>query len=200
MGEIPRDDLDELSALWLRQWPAPPGDVPMRRAYPDRWVRFHALPESKQYPEDEGEYGVVLGRHQALLAELGELSPSDDGVLYVLVNEWSEQAEPVGRMAALQKALPNAQYCDSWLDERYRDGVHSHQYVSRCARSSPEISALLRLVADGLDVEVTLIPSNVGWLYSPYPGGVDIFAPSADARDALRTAHPTWLSTDRSGM
>ncbi|MGC5005236.1 DUF3885 domain-containing protein [Streptomyces sp. NBC_00353] len=66
--------------------------------------------------------------------------------------------------------------------------------------TSPSSEDAERLVADDLDVEVTLIPSDVGWLYSPYPGGVDIFAPSAVARDALRTAHPTWLSTDRSGM
>ncbi|MFE9967538.1 hypothetical protein [Streptomyces sp. NPDC005525] len=84
--------------------------------------------------------------------------------------------------------------------ERYRDGVYSHQYVNRCARYSPEISALLRLVADDLGVEVTLVPSDVGWLYRPYPEGVDIFAASADVRDALKTAHPAWLSTDRSGM
>src|SRR5205814_2205884 len=42
----------------------------MRVALRPRWVRFHSLPESKRYPEDEVEYESVLHRHNCILGEL----------------------------------------------------------------------------------------------------------------------------------
>lgn len=42
----------------------------LRVTFPERWVRFHSLPGSKRYPEDETEYAEVLARHNAILGEL----------------------------------------------------------------------------------------------------------------------------------
>ena len=39
----------------------------LRLAFPERWVRFHSLLESKRYPENESEYVHVLERHNAIL-------------------------------------------------------------------------------------------------------------------------------------
>ena len=36
--------------------------------YPDRWVRFHSLPESKRYPEREAEYLALLNDGMNLIA------------------------------------------------------------------------------------------------------------------------------------
>ena len=59
----------------LNQWQHQfPGSEPvahrLRTAFPSRWVRFHSLPESKRYPEGEGEYATVLGRHNRILGHL----------------------------------------------------------------------------------------------------------------------------------
>jgi hypothetical protein len=40
------------------------------RAARNRWVRFHTLPGSERYPETEAEYGIVLARHNTVLAQL----------------------------------------------------------------------------------------------------------------------------------
>ncbi len=42
----------------------------LRVTFPERWVRFHSLPGSKRYPEDETDYVEVLARHNAILGEL----------------------------------------------------------------------------------------------------------------------------------
>ena len=48
----------------------------LRAAFPARWVRFHNLPGSKRYPDDQDEYATVLGRQNRILDELvgGEAS------------------------------------------------------------------------------------------------------------------------------
>ena len=59
---------DGLSALWQRQWPAcPPLADDLKRAYHDRWVRFHSLPGSKRYPDTDAEYDIVLHRYNTVL-------------------------------------------------------------------------------------------------------------------------------------
>jgi hypothetical protein len=50
-----------LTELWRQHWPdCPPVGHKLREPYRDLWVRFHSLPESKRYAEDESEYAVVL--------------------------------------------------------------------------------------------------------------------------------------------
>ncbi|WP_436849475.1 DUF3885 domain-containing protein [Streptomyces avermitilis] len=47
---------------------------------------------------------------------------------------------------------------------------------------------------------VTLAPPDLRWVFRPYPGGVDVFAPSTAERDSLKAAHPDWLSAHPSGL
>ncbi|MFD6971116.1 hypothetical protein [Streptomyces sp. NPDC059949] len=62
----------------------PPEAHQFKHAYADRWVRFHSLPESKRYPEDETEYAIVLDRYNTVL---DELFAGDD--VYVVTTDWS---------------------------------------------------------------------------------------------------------------
>lgn len=170
----------------------------MPPAYPDRWVRFHSLPGSKRYPDDEAEYDILLERHHTLLAELG---PNDDE-LYVVTREWNGDREPVTRMADLQRVDPDAQHWGSWVhyDDFPDDILYQHEYISRRPRRRQALDPLLQLVADEVIAGVTLAPLDLRWLYHPYDGGGDVFAPSTAVRDALKAAYPDWLSTRPSGM
>ncbi|MEU0634528.1 hypothetical protein [Streptomyces sp. NPDC005989] len=192
-----KQDLDALSVLWERQWPAPP-DTSLRHAYPERWVRFHSLPESKQYPENEDEYAIVLERQHALLEELGP----DDDLLWVITTEWDGRPEPEPRMAELKRVDPHAWHWESWLsdDDDPDDLVYQHVHVSTRSRIGSSLDPLLRLVAGDISFAVTLAPPDLRWVFRPYPGGVDVFAPSTAERDSLKTAHPDWLSAHASGL
>ncbi|MET7369337.1 hypothetical protein ABZS61_26450 [Streptomyces sp. NPDC005566] len=200
MSELPDrqvPDLDALSVLWEQRWPALPGDLQMRHAHPDRWVRFHSLPGSKRYPENDDEYAIMLDRHHAVLNELGP----HDTELYVITREWNWDAEPVTRMPQLAQVDPDARHWGSHVhdDEFPDDIVYEHEYVSVRPRTRRELSPLLRLVADEVIAGVTLAPLDLRWLYHPYDGGGDVYASSASVT-GLRAAHPDWLSTHPSGM
>ncbi|MFZ3566783.1 hypothetical protein ACNYS0_07350 [Streptomyces sp. BH034] len=57
-----------MTELWQQHWPnCPPVGYKLRDPYRDLWVRFHSLPESKRYAEDESEYAVVLERYNTVL-------------------------------------------------------------------------------------------------------------------------------------
>jgi hypothetical protein len=50
-------EVGALTELWRRRWPdSRPVADELRDTEHKRWVRFHSLPESKRYPDDEAEY------------------------------------------------------------------------------------------------------------------------------------------------
>ena len=81
-------DKHKLESTWHQKYPEcqPRGEV-LRQVYKDRWVRFHSLPKSKRYPENDSEYKIMLERHNALLNEL------DPGYIVVITSEWTEDSE-----------------------------------------------------------------------------------------------------------
>ncbi|WP_432049890.1 DUF3885 domain-containing protein [Verrucosispora sp. NA02020] len=82
-------DANRLSTLWDQRWPGCsklPYEV---REIRDQWVRFHALPGSQRYPDTEIEYGIVLARHNTVLAEL----VTGPAVL-VITAGYSDQPDP----------------------------------------------------------------------------------------------------------
>ena len=114
---VPLDPV-ALSQLWAQSWPGlPPIDYEVRDER-DRWVRFHALPESKRYPEDEQEYAEVLRRHNLLL---GELASRTSPRLLVMTVAWSDSGVPTAREAALAGAVPDADLWTSVLREKDGD-------------------------------------------------------------------------------
>lgn len=61
----------DLLTQWRKKWQAEPTSAhELRAERAERWVRFHSLPNSQRYPQNEAEYKVVLERHNAVLDEL----------------------------------------------------------------------------------------------------------------------------------
>lgn len=189
---------DALSTLWARAWPSlrPIGhEVRYDR---ERWVRFHALPESKRYPENEREYAEVLRRNNLLLSELARrTSPS----LLVLTVAWSGSAVPTARDAALTRAVPDAEHWTSILRERDGDDEFwTHVYVTPRVWQRGVLDPLLRLVADDETADVIITDEQLHWLLHPYDGGVDVVTRSTEERDQLRHQHEDWLPKNSRGL
>ena len=187
------DEVQALSALWRTRWGGSPvaNELPARHA--DRWVRFHSLPESKRYAETEEEYGVVLGRHRCVLAELGARQG-----LYVIAGYFADArvgASPDPRVHP--GAVP-------WLtiepSERSYFEIPLTLWVARASFDGHALDPLLRRVADDDLDNVIIAPPDLKWLYHPYDGGADVIAPTVQERDALRRRHADWLSAHPSGL
>lgn len=192
-----------LTALWARAWgDCRPVSYELRGCLHDRWVRFHSLPGSKRYAEDEEEYAELLRRHLAVLTELLSLDGGDESRELVIVTALWSGPRPTPRTAELTVALPAATYWTSVLtdDSIPADEVWLHLWASDGRLHGKELPRLLRLVADDETRGVIITTAEMNWLYAPYDGGADVIATSPAHRDQLRRAHQDWLSVHPSGM
>ncbi|VXB44149.1 hypothetical protein [Aeromicrobium sp. 9AM] len=186
---------------WLtNKWEAKfPGVLPIGHLVRDdeRWVRFHSLPESKRYAENESEYEELLRRHHEVLTTLS--APHTD--LIAITASWSPTKYARSRSRALQRAAPRAELWQSVVvDPDDEDAWFTNLFVSRVENSPASLNPLLRLVADFGTSDVLLTTPELTWLYHPYDGGADVIASSVERRDLIRQEFADWLPSNSSGL
>jgi hypothetical protein len=197
-------DTADLTARWAEAWgDCRPVSYELRGCLHDRWVRFHSLPGSKRYADNDDEYAELMHRYLAVLAELLSHDNADEaGELVVVTASWSDGPRPAPREEELAGALPAAAYWTSVLTDNSEPGAESwtHLWVSAARLHSEELSRLLRLVADYRTGGVIITTAEMDWLYAPYDGGADVIATTAGHRDQLRRVHKGWLSAHPKGL
>ncbi|MFE6055601.1 hypothetical protein ACFQ6N_33050 [Kitasatospora sp. NPDC056446] len=188
-------DRDALTALWERRWP---GSMPIGHEIQERggerWVRFHSLPESKRYPDDEREYAILLERHNTVLNGL-----FTGKEVYVLTPRWTEKPS-VPRMRR------DAKHWRTWFEPDEPDGADGadgsepecgtywHSFVERQQWRPGCLDRLLRRVADEREYGVIVSDTGMRRLYHPYDGGADVYLTTTEERDRLKERHADWLS------
>ena len=71
----------QFKEIWTSKYNlTPPISYHLRYAFPERWFRIHSLPESKRYPENDSEWGILLNRQNSLI---GDLLGKDSDILVV---------------------------------------------------------------------------------------------------------------------
>ncbi|MCG5216365.1 DUF3885 domain-containing protein [Streptosporangium sp. KLBMP 9127] len=162
----------------------------LKHVYPDRWVRFHSLPGSKRYADDESEYAILLRRHNTVLDELFTRQR-----VYIVTATYG-----AGEDDYLQKLNPGSRFWTTLRDEdpdtdRTVD-LHVGERPWRPGMTDP----LLRAVADDEHRNVIIMDTALHRLYHPYDGGADCLVESTEARDRLKEAHSGWLSRHSGGF
>lgn len=181
-----------LTELWQRHWPdCPPVGYKLRDPYRDVWVRFHSLPESKRYPEDEGEYDIVLGRYNTVL---DELFAGED--VYVITPVRTAEAK-------VPPFQPEAGYWQSLLvnddpDPEFR--TYCHLFAARRPWQHGCLDGPLRDIADDRVAGVLITDTQVRRIHHPYDGGADVFLATPGERDRMRQRHADWLSSHPLGL
>lgn len=147
------------------------------------WVRFHALPGSKRYADDEAERDIILSRAHAL----------GDGLLGVDQCCWVIEAETGDPSAPSEVALSGAETDDPdepvWSfyarRERWRAGTHDAKLLS---------------IADDKPRRAIWMRCDDGAVFAPYDGGFDLFPTSWEAVSHLKFGWPDWLSDHPAGL
>ena len=186
-----------------RQWKAAFGDCPavnyeVRGWFPDRWVRFHNLPDSRQYAENERDYGEILRRERLTLDELvgGDTNEAGISRLIAITPIWSGSATPLPQSMQLDAMLHSEFWKTEIFDDSHPDQqIWLHLWMSELHLDDPATSEVLRLVADE-EERLVVVSSEFSWLYAPYAGGADVIARTAAERDILKAAHSEWLPVE----
>ncbi|MCJ1677791.1 hypothetical protein MTF65_10645 [Streptomyces sp. APSN-46.1] len=189
-----------LTRLWQAHRPAGPM-LPweLKTVYGGRWVRFHSLPESKRYPEDEAEYAVLLDRYNTVLDELFA-----GGEVYVVTIDWSNPADSAAEppeWTVLRNALHPAGTLWTTLDDASDPDPDNpwYFYADRRPWVRGCLDPLLRAVADDAVSGVFVTNPDLTRIHHPYDGGADVILPTPEERDRLRARHTAWLSAHPSG-
>jgi hypothetical protein len=188
-----------LREFWDQTFPGvPPIPHRFREWFADRWVRFHSLPESKRYPDSEGEYSTILSRHNELLDGLAR------GKEITLVTAGYSQSEIPIRDNSLSNWDSAAEHWRTVpmhiLDGDSEDLNYWHLFASDFVWTPGAIDPILRLVANDELANIFVLSVGDNWLYHPYDGGADVILPTTESRDILRSHHAEWLSPHSAGL
>jgi hypothetical protein len=181
-----------LTALWQQRWPGcPPVGHLLRDCFQDVWVRFHSLPASKRYAQDEAEYAVILDRYNTVL---DELFTGED--VYVIAPTWTAEPDAPPRQ-------PDGAHWQSLLltddpDPEFR--TYYHLFATKRSWQTGCIDDLLRDVADDKVADVLITDTQMRRIHHPYDGGADVFLTTTEERDQMRGRHVTWLSSHPAGL
>lgn len=191
----------KFNAYWNATYPeCVPIPYFLRDAYPSRWVRFHSLPESKRYAENEAEYQTILERHNAVIDSLAQQNEE----LVLVSATYSETPEPIPHDGELSELDPNAEHWHTIAkhiidnDEDYPNYCHLHMSVWPWKQSL--LDSILKLVADWKVADIMIVSPQANWIYHPYDGGADVILNSTDERDKLKQKFKNWLSARADGM
>jgi len=172
----------------------------LRQAFEDRWVRFHSLPDSKRYPENEAEYAMVLERHNRILGELAQ----DDEIVALLTTGYSQTAAPIRLEAELleldPRAVPWRTVAMHEQDSNFGEPTFWHVFVSQQRWRPGLLNGLVRMIADDKLANIMIVAIDCRWLVHPYDGGMDVILDSSAARDRLKARYSQWLSARADGL
>lgn len=191
----------DICKYWdLKYWKCEPVPHLLRTVYPERWVRFHSLPESKRYPENEDEYLTILDRHNTVLAEL---AMPDERLIFVSTG-FSDSREAVREDELLNSLDRGAQPWLTMLDHDFGEEAnlqhYSHAFMSRWTWKAGVFDKILRRVADWEIATVMILSTKNDWVFHPYDGGADVILATTEQRDRLKSKFEMWLSYREDGM
>jgi hypothetical protein len=158
----------------------------LKAQFGGRWVRFHCLPESKRYAENESEYAVILDRYNTVLDDL-----FGGGGVYIMGMKYDSELKYSEPRRVWRTVVRE-------VDPEF-GSIYAHLFLERHEWRRGMIDEELRRVADYQDAGGVVTDLESRWLFHPYDGGMDIIAPTAADRDALRDRHRDWLSKHPQG-
>ncbi len=185
-------------AFWQSEYPTCPA-IPhlLRDALPERWVRFHSLPESRRYADNEAEYQIILHRHNAVLDYLA----TQDTPLLLISTEFGDTKVPTRADSPLITLDPTAD-CN-WIFKAEPDGdeeFYRYLFMSEWEWKPGIFDPILRLVADWTIVDTMIVCPSLNWIFHPYDGGGDFILPDRISRDELKFRFSDWLSKHPRGL
>ncbi len=191
--------VEDLDNFWNRELPdVLPVAHELKRVYPERWVRFHSLPDSKRYAETLVEQTLILERHNTVLNDLNVSGHS----LYLVTSQWSDSATFLSDRGELTTLDPHAVFWKSVpVQGMAQDDapVFLQLLVSEWNWLEGIFNTILTMVANDELANVMMVNVENNWVYHPYDGGADVLLASTKERDILRERYKLWLSTHPSG-
>lgn len=172
---------------FLEEWVSRFGDTPplgwkLRAKQTIPWIRYHALPGSKRYAENEEERVTVLQRGNAI----GDRLLGRRNACWYAEAVWDE-TEPDLSSAIEFREIENGEK----IVRRFQ--------VRAVEWGSGEFDEKLRSIAND-ELRGMWVRRSDGAVFAPYDGGFDLFPSSFDQIADLKRERPEWLPSNPDGL
>ena len=194
----PWADVTTLSLVWSEAVGAtPPLGTLLRDAFPERWVRFHYLPDGVRIAATPAERVEVIDRYRSVLAALDAEAEEQ---LLVTTCGWGPGI-PASRPPDLAELLPGTHWRDvAPISSGDTAASVYATSVPADVKATGWQEFLLTWVADARTADVIIAPPSCAWLVHPYDGGMDVIARDPAERDHLAQQLSGWLSPRPDGL
>ncbi|MBV9928584.1 MAG: hypothetical protein JOZ96_26445 [Acidobacteria bacterium] len=191
---------------WRSNFPdCPPVSYLFKWRLPDRWFRFHSLPESRRYAESDAERAELLTRQNTVLLDgIGE------GERCVLVaGDYSESPGTLINGSSCPVLAEHITHALPSLSKQEFDpepsGAGESPIYMRLACGSHTLrrgtlDEILLCAADERVTNFFVVSFERGRIFAPYGGGVDVVLRDASERDEFRARYAQWLSARPDGL
>jgi hypothetical protein len=192
--------------LFRRFWEQNLGDCPpisylFKYRLADRWFRFHSLPESKRYAENETEVAQLLMRQNAVLLDLigtGECILVSGNYSSSLPLE--KQCPALSNIEFQEFVKLSKQDFDPDKLEADEEPIYLSLFCAVHNLKSGSLDDILLCIADWKIVNFFVVNSARQRIFAPYDGGVDVILENAEKRDEFKAKYKDWLSSDPQGL
>jgi len=196
-------DVNKFRSSWQQYFPnCPPISHFFRDCLADRWFRFHSLPESKRYAEDETEVAELLARQNTVLLDV---IGTDNECILVSGNHSSsppleEQCPALSDFEFQDFVTLSKQDCDPVDLEPDEEPVYLSLFCGAHKLKRGSLDEVLICVADEKIVNFFVVSCERERIFAPYDGGVDIILKDTKERDEFKTKYKDWLSSHPAGL
>ncbi len=179
--------LTATGAAFIKAWQSaypetPPIGHHFKHYLAARWMRIHSLPDAKRYPDNKGEYDILLMRHNAVI---DHLIPQETRIQFILTEVkpdshifTSFDLTPLGHVHHIGDEAAHQLWA---LEDKWRSGRYD---------------VLLRMIADE---ELRAFIIGPDCLIAPYDGGVDIVLKDPHSAQAFKRHFSEWASPRADG-
>lgn len=156
----------------------------------EKWIRFHSLPSSKRYAENDMETECLLSRQNTLAREvLGEKSTCWMATSVIAESEKELSKHVIETLCLNYKLSKSFSYFPDPDEEDLFD-----VYAAKVVWETGKFDDVLKAIADD-QVRVLWMSATSGAIFAPYDGGVDLILPEIAELKRMALAHSDWLSS-----
>jgi hypothetical protein len=195
-------DANQFRRFWQQHFPnCPPVSYLFKYNLADRWFRFHSLPESKRYAEDETEFVELLTRQNTVLLDVigkGESILVSGNYLSSPLLE--EQCSALGNFEFQEFLKLSKQDFDPDELEPDEQPVYLSLFCGTHELKRGSLDNILLCVADWKIVNFFVVSCESEHIFAPYDGGVDVILKDTEERDGFKAKYKNWLSSHPEGL
>jgi hypothetical protein len=194
------------NSYWSNNFPnCPPVSHLFKWEFADRWFRFHSLPDSKRYADNQLEIDELLARQNTVLLDV--IGKGEECVL--VAGDWSESAGELINGSAcpiladfIKYSLPSISKQD--FDPETEDDEFTPVFLRLAygyhKLQEGSLNEILLCVADERVTNFFVVDFNKSRIFAPYDGGVDVVLRNTTERDDFKSKYSNWLSKRPDGL